>query len=118
MTDHIPLRYIAITVRQTISTRTGYDAMASYEIQISGALDRRWSQWFNGVQINAVFQENLLPITTIRCACVDQTKLRGILNTIWDLNLELIAVRRLPDGVQVEDGSAASQAGKQHVDGG
>jgi len=27
---------------------------------------------------------------------VDQTALRGILNRLWDLNLTLISVRRLP----------------------
>lgn len=81
--------------------------MACYEIQVSGALDRRWSQWFNGVQMNTVYREKLNPVTTIRCACEDQTKLRGILNTIWDLNLELIAVRRLPKTERVEEGSAA-----------
>jgi hypothetical protein len=27
---------------------------------------------------------------------MDQVRLRGVLNMIWDLNLELVSVRRLP----------------------
>lgn len=77
--------------------------MTSYEIQFSGRLERRWPQWFNSVQIETRSTQDPPLITTLRCSCADQTKLRGILNTIWDLNLELISVQRLSDDERSED---------------
>lgn len=70
--------------------------IAEYEIQVMGILDSRWSRWFGDVELMVDHTDEQIPLTTIRCPAVDQVKLRGMLNQIWDLNLDLIAVRRLP----------------------
>lgn len=70
---------------------------AQYEIQILGELDRRWSEWFSSVEITVEHMDDRPPLTTFHCSALDQAKLRGMLNKIWDLNLELVSVRRLPD---------------------
>lgn len=68
-----------------------------YEIQIHGELDERWSDWFDGIEVTIEHTCDHLPLTTLKCPAMDQTKLRGILNKIWDLNLNLISVREVHD---------------------
>lgn len=72
-----------------------------YEIRVLGALDERWSQWFPGVLLSKTQGGDRLPITVIRCTSNDQSRLRGVLNKIWDLNLCLLSVAQtseLDDG--------------------
>ena len=68
-----------------------------YEIQIHGELDDRWSDWFNGVEIATEHTGDHFPLTTLICPAMDQAKLRGMLNKIWDLNLNIISVRQVQD---------------------
>lgn len=64
-----------------------------YEICVQGALDPRWTDWFHGIEMEVVYTSDHLPITTIRCRSSDQAQLRGILNKVWDLNLNVISVQ-------------------------
>lgn len=66
------------------------DSAGGYEIRVHGRLDSRWSTWFERVKVAAQDGE-----TVISGDDLDQPKLRGMLNKIWDLNLTLISVRRL-----------------------
>lgn len=78
---------------------------ADYEIQISGTLHERWSRWFGDMTITIKQQEERPPLTVFHCPAMDQARLRGVLNTIWDLNLDLISVQRLAPGAAPPDGS-------------
>lgn len=62
-----------------------------YEIRVDGLLDERWSQWLNGLSLRLEQNE-----TVLTAAVPDQAALRGLLNRIWDLNLEVISLSRLP----------------------
>lgn len=64
-----------------------------YRIEVDGRLDDRWSEWFSGLAVATCAGE---PPRSTLTGRVDQTALRGILNRLWDLNLALISVRRLP----------------------
>jgi hypothetical protein len=64
---------------------------ARYEIRVDSVLDGRWSQWFEGLQINNRGGETILSGTL-----PDQSALHGILDKVRDLGLSIIAVRRLP----------------------
>jgi hypothetical protein len=61
---------------------------ARYEIKVKGSLDARWTAWFDSTSVTPLNGE------TIITGIVDQPKLRGILNKIWDLNLVLISVKQ------------------------
>lgn len=63
-----------------------------YEIRVSGELVEQWSDWFSGMNLAVEGEQRKVTILSGR---VDQAALRGILNRIWDLNLVLIAVRRV-----------------------
>lgn len=68
-----------------------------YEIRVLGALDGRWAEWFPGIVLSKTQTGDRLPITVITCASSDQSRLRGVLNKIWDLNLCLISVTQTSD---------------------
>jgi hypothetical protein len=64
---------------------------ARYEVRVDGVLDGRWSQWFQGLQIDNQGGETVLSGTL-----PDQPALHGILDKVRDLGLSIITVRRIP----------------------
>jgi hypothetical protein len=61
-----------------------------YEIRVNGVLDRRWSAWFDGLDVSSDERGQ----TTIAGPVVDQAALHGLLIKVRDLGLELLEVRR------------------------
>jgi hypothetical protein len=65
-----------------------------YQIRVRGVLDRRWSAWFDGLQLTSDDRGQ----TTIAGPVADQAALHGLLAKVRDLGLELLSVRRIdPD---------------------
>lgn len=64
-----------------------------YQIRIEGYGDPKWSSWLNGLTI--AVEDGQPPITSLTGPIVDQAKLRGIMNKLWDLNLAVISVKRI-----------------------
>ena len=65
-----------------------------HEIRVRGRLDDRWVDWLEGL---ALTREND-GTTTLTGPLADQAALHGVLNTIRDLNLPIVSVRRVsPD---------------------
>jgi hypothetical protein len=62
-----------------------------HEIRVQGRLDDRWVDWLEGL---ALTREND-GTTTLTGPLADQAALHGVLNTIRDLNLPIISVRRV-----------------------
>ena len=72
---------------------------ARYEVLVGAVLDGRWSAWFEGLQVTGVDPGQSMIAGTVR----DQSALQGLLTKIRDLNLPLIAVRRVqPLGIQAQ----------------
>lgn len=66
---------------------------ARYEIQVNGVLDRRWTDWFEGLEVDSDGSQ-----TVISGEVADQAALHGLLNRVCDLGLVLISVHRFdPD---------------------
>lgn len=73
-----------------------------YEILVQGALDARWSAWFEGLRVTSDAGGE----TTITGPVPDQAALHGLLAKVRDLGLPLMAVRRLePDRRTADDHS-------------
>lgn len=61
-----------------------------YEIKVKGHLDERWSDWFSGLKLTHLNNDE-----TLLCGCLpDQAALHGLLERIRDLNLTLISVEK------------------------
>lgn len=74
------------------------EGQTSYRIEIRGRLDKCWSDWFDGCQIEYG------PQTTILTgSCMDQSRLRGILSRLWDLNLTVISVNQVTSQMDEQD---------------
>jgi hypothetical protein len=71
--------------------------MPVYEIRVKGHLDSRWSEWFDGLEITNLENEEAMLSGDI----TDQAALHGLLTRVRDLGLPLVGVRRLdPFGEQ------------------
>lgn len=66
---------------------------ARYEIRVDGVLDRSWSAWFEGLEVDIEGTQ-----TVLSGVLADQPALHGLLAKIRDLGLYLISVRRLDSG--------------------
>jgi len=62
-----------------------------YEIRVEGHLTDRCSEWFAGLTLNQTEAGD----TLVSGRVVDQAALHGLLARIRDLNLTLVAVKRL-----------------------
>jgi hypothetical protein len=67
----------------------GMTGPARYEIRVEGILDRSWTAWFEGLQVDSDGRQ-----TVISGPVADQAALHGLLNKVCDLGLVLISVRR------------------------
>ena len=61
-----------------------------YQIRVKGRLERRWEQWFDGLQLSIDHETTML---SGRLA--DQAALYGVLLKIRDLGLPLLSVQCL-----------------------
>jgi hypothetical protein len=62
---------------------------ARYEIRVDGVLDRSWTAWFEGLEVDGDGRQ-----TVISGEVADQAALHGLLNKVCSLGLVLISVRR------------------------
>ncbi len=65
---------------------------STYQIVIKGHLQEKWAEWFNGMILDMVFSNQDSSHTTMLMNVPDQAALRGALNKMWDMNLNLISV--------------------------
>jgi hypothetical protein len=77
-----------------------------YCITVSGFIGDQLSRWLSGFRISTDTGRNCGTVSRLRGSIRDQSELHGIINRIWDLNLTIISVVRLPEGVDYEDGDA------------
>jgi hypothetical protein len=61
-----------------------------YEIRVEGELANAWSDWFEGLEVQAESNGE----TSLKGLLIDQAALFGVLTRIHSLNLELISVQR------------------------
>jgi hypothetical protein len=74
-----------------------FDLPATYQISVQGRIDPNWSDRLEGMTISLATVEAGPPVTTLEGELSDQTALAGVLNTLYELHLTLMLVKRLND---------------------
>lgn len=67
-----------------------------YRIRVKGVLDGEWSEWFEGMRIEAQPGGE----TLLAGSVADQAALHGLLHKIRDMGLPLLSVKRVDIEVQ------------------
>ena len=72
-----------------------FDRPATYQISVQGWIDASMSDILGGMTISQTTDEVDSPITTLLGELSDQAALAGVLNTIYELHLPVLSVKRL-----------------------
>jgi hypothetical protein len=72
-----------------------FDCPATYQISVQGRIDPTSSDLLGGMTISATTAETGMPVTTLEGDLRDQAALAGVLNTLYELHLPVISVKRL-----------------------
>jgi hypothetical protein len=74
-----------------------YDLPAAYQIRVRGRVGSNWSDRLEGMTILLADAETNCPVTTLEGELIDQAALAGVLNTLYELHLTVLEVKRLTD---------------------
>ena len=72
-----------------------FDRPATYQISVQGQIDPTSSDLLGGMTISPAPVEATPPVTTLEGELHDQAALAGVLNTLYELHLTVILVKRL-----------------------
>jgi len=73
-----------------------------YKIVVEGELHESWSDWLGNVDLHRRIHGVDSCHTILLSEIHDQAALRGLLNRIWDLNLEIISLNKYHQGAADE----------------
>jgi putative lipoic acid-binding regulatory protein len=68
---------------------------ATYQIKVSGELQKEWSDRLKGMQIIIDRQKDQKPVSILTGRMSDQSDLSGVLNTLYELHLAVLSVKML-----------------------
>jgi hypothetical protein len=72
-----------------------YDNPATYWISVQGRIPATWCDCLEGMTITESSPEAETPLTVLLGELSDQAALAGVLNTLYELHLPLLTVKRL-----------------------
>lgn len=72
-----------------------FDSPANYQISVQGRIDSSWSDRLEGMTISLTPGEKDKSITTLVGVLSDQAALAGVLNTLYELHMAVLSVKRL-----------------------
>lgn len=67
-----------------------------FRIEVSGEIDKEWAGWLGLTSIRYDTNEEGQRVSLLSCCPPDESGFRGIMAKLWDLNLEVLSVVRLP----------------------
>jgi hypothetical protein len=72
-----------------------FDHPATYQINVQGRINPTMTDLLGGMTISPETVEADPPVTTLEGELVDQAALAGVLNTLYELHLPVLLVKRL-----------------------
>ena len=87
--------YHLIMVKLPSRNSIPFDSPATYQIIVHGRIDPSWSDRLEGMTICQIASDVASTTTTLDGELSDQAALAGVLNTIYELHLPLLSVKRL-----------------------
>jgi hypothetical protein len=80
-----------------------FDGPAFYRIRVRGKIPASWSDRLEGMAINVEASRDGRPITTLVGELGDQASLVGVLNSLYELHLPVLAVECLNASMPDQD---------------
>ena len=77
-----------------------FDSPATYQIRVQGSIDPNWSDRLEGMVVSETATEADSPVTTLEGELGDLSALAGVLNTLYELHLPILLVKRLENGLE------------------
>jgi hypothetical protein len=74
--------------------RPAFDQPASFRITVQGHLGAEWTDYLHGMRIDNLLDRDV-QIATINGRLPDQAALLGVLNTLYDSHITVLAVESL-----------------------
>lgn len=93
MLTHVQIYY---PVYMNAQSTPDFDGPAAYQITVRGVITPGWAGRLEGMTINRLTLEDGTVFTILTGELADQAALSGVLNTLYDLHLPLVAVNKLP----------------------
>jgi hypothetical protein len=72
-----------------------FSTPATYIIQVEGLLDESWAERLAGMTLRTIKRKNMSPVTTLKGRLADQAELLGVLNSLYNLRVTLIDIKRI-----------------------
>ena len=88
-----------------------FDQPATYQISVQGRIDPTMSDLLGGMTISPDTMEADHTVTTLCGDLDDQASLAGVLNTLYELHLPVLLVKRLDEGLPANP--AQEQEGRE-----
>jgi hypothetical protein len=76
-------------------SRTEFDRQGTYRIDVLGRIPAEWCDRLEGMAITECPAEAEPPVTSLLGELADQAALAGVLSTLFELHLSVIAVERI-----------------------
>ena len=89
------MSYHLIMVKPLSRKPIPFDCPATYKLIVQGWIDHTWSDRLEGMTICQATIEGGSRVTILEGELSDQAALAGVLNSIYELHLALLLVRRL-----------------------
>jgi hypothetical protein len=72
-----------------------FDGRARYQILVKGRIPGNWCDRMDGMSIHQAAADGGVPVTTLEGELADQAALAGVINTLYELHLPILSVKRV-----------------------
>jgi hypothetical protein len=92
---HNKLSYHKNMVNMQSRNPLPFDIPANYQISVQGWIDPTWSERLEGMAVSQAEAGTDAQVSTLEGSLHDQAALAGVLNTLYELHLPVLLVKRL-----------------------